>query len=83
VLPRPRPDGIDKLSTKVFTLVDTDALDFMANYNVVLAGDVSRELSDGIKRTILSGIATGKSTEVVSIVFRPFVSGGGPQAGRG
>lgn len=53
------PDGIDKLTTSVFTLIDTDALDFMANYNMVLACDVHRELSDGIKRTILSGIATG------------------------
>ena len=55
-----RPEGIEKLGTKVFTLVDTDALDFMVNYNLTLAGDVHRELSDGIKRTILTGIATGK-----------------------
>ena len=57
-----RPEGIDKLGTKVFTLVDTDALDFMTNYNLTLAGDVHRELASGIKRTILSGIATGKGT---------------------
>jgi len=57
------PEGIDKLTTSVFTLIDTDALDFMANYNLVLAGDVHRELSDGIKKTILSGIATGKGVE--------------------
>ena len=57
------PDGIDKLSTRVFTLVDTDALDFMANYNVILAGDVNRELADGIKRVVMSGIATGKGVE--------------------
>ncbi len=57
------PDGIDKLTTSVFTLIDTDALDFMTNYNLVLAGDVHRELSDGIKRTILSGIATGKGAD--------------------
>ena len=55
-----KPEGMEKLSTKVFTLVDTDALDFMTNYNLTLAGDVHRELSAGIKRTILSGIATGK-----------------------
>ncbi|MHB1001955.1 MAG: minor capsid protein [Armatimonadota bacterium] len=59
------PDGIDKLTTSVFTLVDTDALDFMANYNLVLASDVHRELSDGIKKTILSGIATGKGVEAI------------------
>ncbi len=54
------PDGINKLTTSVFTLIDTDALDFMTNYNLVLVGDVSRELESGIKRTILSGITTGK-----------------------
>ncbi|HUT54386.1 MAG TPA: minor capsid protein [bacterium] len=58
-----KPEGIDKLSTKVFTLVDTDALDFMANYNLVLAGDVNRELADGIKRVVFSGVATGKGVE--------------------
>ena len=57
------PEGIDKLATRVFTLVDTDALDFMANYNLVLAGDVHRELADGIKRAVFSGIATGKGVE--------------------
>ncbi|HPS02710.1 MAG TPA: minor capsid protein, partial [Candidatus Sumerlaeota bacterium] len=55
--------GIDKLATKVFQIVDTDALDFMTQYNLTLAGDVQRELSDGIKRTILSGIATGKGSD--------------------
>ena len=57
-----KSEGIEKLGTKVFTLVDTDALDFMVNYNLTLAGDVQRELSDGIKRTILTGIATGKGS---------------------
>jgi len=57
------PKGIDKLATRVFTLVDTDALDFMTNYNLLLAGDVHRELADGIKRTVMSGIATGKGVE--------------------
>lgn len=57
------PDGIEKLGTRVFTLVDTDALEFMVNYNVILAGDVHRELADGIKRTIMSGIATGKGAD--------------------
>ena len=57
------PEGIDKLATRVFTLVDTDALDFMTNYNLVLAGDVNRELADGIKRVVMGGIATGKGVE--------------------
>ncbi len=57
------PDGIDKLATRAFTLIDTDALDFMSQYNLVLAGDVHRELADGIRRTVMSGIATGKGVE--------------------
>lgn len=57
------PDGIDKLATKVFTIVDTNGLDFMTKYNLTLAGDVQRELTDGIKRTIMTGIATGKGTD--------------------
>jgi len=60
------PKGIDKLATRVFTLVDTDALDFMTNYNLVLAGDVHRELADGIKRTVMNGIATGKGVEDIA-----------------
>jgi len=35
----------------------------MIRYNLTLAGDVQRELADGIKRTILNGIATGKGTD--------------------
>ena len=57
------PQGINKLTTSVFTLMDTDALDFIVNYNLVLVGDVHRELSDNIKKTILSGITTGKGVE--------------------
>lgn len=58
-----KPDGINKLTTSVFTLIDKDALDFMVNYDLVLAGDIRRELADGIKRTILSGVVTGKGTD--------------------
>ena len=57
------PEGIDKLATKAFTIVDTNALDFMSQYNLALAGDVNRELADGIQRTILNGIATGKGAD--------------------
>lgn len=48
------------LARHAFTLVDRDALDFMANYAVTLAGDVQRELAEGIKRTLLTAITTGK-----------------------
>ena len=57
------PDGINKMSTNVFTIVDTSALDFMTRFNIQLAGDVSRELADGINRTIQTGIATGMSVK--------------------
>jgi SPP1 gp7 family putative phage head morphogenesis protein len=53
-------DGIDKMAGNVFQLVDTQALDFLVNFNIQLAGDVSRELADGINKTIQLGIATGK-----------------------
>jgi hypothetical protein len=57
------PAGIDKLATKVFSIIDTNALDFMVQYNLTLAGDVQRELADGIKRVIMQGIVAGKSTD--------------------
>ncbi len=56
-------DGINQLATRALTLIDSDALDFMSQYNLVLAGDVHRELADGIRRTVMSGIATGKGVE--------------------
>ena len=60
-----KPDGIDKLATKVFSIVDTNALDFMTQYNLTLAGDVNRELADGIKRVIMQGILEGKGTDEI------------------
>jgi len=53
-------EGINKMATNVFQLVDTQALDFMVNFNIQLAGDVNRELRDGINKVISMGIATGK-----------------------
>jgi SPP1 gp7 family putative phage head morphogenesis protein len=53
-------NGIKKLTANVFNLIDTDALDFLVNFNLQLAGDVSRELADGIIQKIQLGIATGK-----------------------
>jgi SPP1 gp7 family putative phage head morphogenesis protein len=53
-------DGIDKMAANVFQLIDTQALDFLVNFNIQLAGDVSRELADGINKVISLGIATGK-----------------------
>jgi len=58
--------GIDKMTTNVFTVVDTSALDFMTRFNIQLAGDVSRDLASGINRTIQAGIATGMSVRDIA-----------------
>jgi len=54
-------DGIKQCGSNIFTLIDKDALDFMVNYNVQLAGDVSRELLGGINKAVQLGIVSGKS----------------------
>jgi SPP1 gp7 family putative phage head morphogenesis protein len=59
-------NGIKKLTANVFNLIDTADLDFLVNFNLQLAGDVSRELADGIIQKIQLGIATGK--DVTGIV---------------
>jgi len=56
-------EGLDKLTTKAFQIVDSDALDFLANYTTTLAGDVNRETTDGIMRTIRGAIASGKGVD--------------------
>jgi SPP1 gp7 family putative phage head morphogenesis protein len=53
-------DGISKTAKNVFQLIDTDALDFLVNFNMQLVGEVSRELADGINKTIQLGITSGK-----------------------
>ncbi|QTD49648.1 phage head morphogenesis protein [Sulfidibacter corallicola] len=60
------PRGLNKLTTSVFQVIDRDALDFLAKYTVRLSGDVSRELRDGIKRTLLTGIVRGLSSEQIA-----------------
>ena len=60
------PVGIKQTGSSVFTLINKDALDFMANYNVQLAGDVSRELTDGINRAIQTGIVSGRSVPEIA-----------------
>ena len=47
--------------TKTFATIDRAAIDFLANYQLQLLGDVSTELAAGIKRTITQGVLTGKS----------------------
>ena len=47
--------------TKTFATIDRAAIDFLANYQLNLLGDVSTELAAGIKRTISQGVLTGRS----------------------
>lgn len=56
---------IDKLTTRVFSQLDTNALDFLVRYNLTLTGDVQRELTDGIKRVLLQGIMDGRGTDEI------------------
>lgn len=52
--------------TKTFSTIDRAAIDFLANYQLNLLGDVSTELAAGIKRTITQGVLTGKSIPEVA-----------------
>ncbi len=52
--------------TKTFSTLDRAAIDFLANYQVQLLGDVTTELAAGIKRTITQGVLTGKSIPEVA-----------------
>jgi len=52
--------------TKTFATIDRAAIDFLANYQLNLLGDVSTELAAGIKRTISQGVLTGKSIPEVA-----------------
>jgi len=54
------------LLTRTFSTIDRAAVDFLANYEVTLLGDVSRELATGIKRTITQGVLEGKSIPQVA-----------------
>ena len=52
--------------TKTFATIDRAAIDFLANYQLNLLGDVTTELAAGIKRTITQGVLTGKSIPEVA-----------------
>ena len=47
--------------TRTFSTIDRAAVDFLANYELQLLGDVSTQLAAGVKRTITQGVLTGKS----------------------
>jgi len=51
---------------RTFATIDRAAIDFLANYQVQLLGDVSAELASGIKRTVTNGVLTGKSIPEVA-----------------
>ena len=51
---------------RTFATIDRTAVDFLANYQVQLLGDVSAELASSIKRTVTQGVLTGKSIPQVA-----------------
>jgi len=52
--------------TRTFSTIDRAAVNFLANYELQLLGDVSTELASGIKRTITQGVLEGKSIPEVA-----------------
>jgi len=54
------------LVRRTFATIDRAAVDFLANYQVQLLGDVSAELASGIKRTVTNGVLSGKSIPEVA-----------------
>ena len=59
-------ESAKRLAKDAFSLMDKSALDFLVRFNVQLAGQVSSELLDGIKNSIVVGIAAGKSIPQVA-----------------
>jgi len=54
------------LVKRTFSTIDRAAVDFLANYQVQLLGDVSTGLASSIHRTITHGVLSGKSIPEVS-----------------
>jgi len=54
------------LVKRTFSTIDRPAIDFLANYQVQLLGDVTTELASGIHRTVTAGILAGKSIPQVA-----------------
>jgi len=55
-----------KLAGQVMSLTDRSALDFLVNYDLLLLGNVTRELADNIKQQISVGIISGDSIAKIS-----------------
>jgi SPP1 gp7 family putative phage head morphogenesis protein len=54
------------LVKRTFTTIDRAAVDFLANYQLQLLGDVSAQLASGIHRTVTAGVLAGKSIPEVA-----------------
>ena len=59
-------ESASRLAKSAFSLMDKSALDFLVRFDMQLAGQVSSELLDGIKNSIVVGIAAGKSIPQVA-----------------
>jgi len=54
------------LVKRTFATIDRAAIDFLANYQIQLLGDVGAELASGIKRAVTQGVLAGKSIPEVA-----------------
>ena len=54
------------LVKRTFATIDRAAVDFLANYQLQLLGDVSAELGSAVKKCISQGLLTGKSLPEVA-----------------
>jgi SPP1 gp7 family putative phage head morphogenesis protein len=54
------------LVKRTFATIDRAAMDFLANYQVQLLGDVSAELASSVKRVVTQGVLAGKSIPEVA-----------------
>jgi SPP1 gp7 family putative phage head morphogenesis protein len=54
------------LVKRTFATIDRAAVDFLANYQVQLLGDVGTELASSIQRTVTQGVLAGKSIPEVA-----------------
>jgi SPP1 gp7 family putative phage head morphogenesis protein len=54
------------LVKRTFATIDRAAVDFLANYQLQLLGDVTTELASGIHKTITAGVLSGKSIPEVA-----------------
>jgi SPP1 gp7 family putative phage head morphogenesis protein len=54
------------LVKRTFATIDSAAVDFLANYQIQLLGDVTTELASGIRRAVTAGVLSGKSIPEVA-----------------